>query len=79
MLAVRLTLVLLVAVLAALAGVLILDLPFWTFGALVGAIAVTFRIGTPLALYILRMPGLQMTGLYREPSLAREKGRRKRK
>jgi hypothetical protein len=52
-LAVRLTFVLLLAVLAALAGVLILDLPFWTFGALAGAIVVTFRIGIPLASNIL--------------------------
>jgi hypothetical protein len=52
-LAVRLAFALLVAVLAALAGVLILDLPFWTFGALAGAIVVTFRIGIPLESYIL--------------------------
>ncbi len=51
-LAVQLAFLLLVAALTALAGVLILDLPLWTLGALGGAIAVTFRIGVPLASYI---------------------------
>lgn len=46
----RLGFVLVVALLGALAGVLLLDLPLWTFGALTGATVVSCRIGVLIAL-----------------------------
>jgi len=57
-LAVQLAFLLLVAALTALAGVLILDLPLWTLGALAGAIAVTFRIAVPIVLHFVPVPAL---------------------